>query len=100
MAVNTTKSVKERKTYSDADIDKMVKAVGKDLEKYPKVEIVIAEDGKDPVWKGWHNGYPIAFPKGKMVSLPEPIVEQIRHSAKLAYEAKQYEEKLVKGVEL
>lgn len=100
MAVNTTKSVKAKKTYTDADLDKMAKAIPEILSKYPKCDIIIAEDGKDPMWTGWHNGCLIAFPKGQMVSVPEPIVLQIKQSSKLAYEAKKYEEKFVKGVEL
>lgn len=100
MATNTTKSIKEKKTYSDAEIDRMAKGIPAMLEKMPKKDIVIAEDGKGPMWQGWINGCPIAFPKGQMVSLPEPIVEIIRNSTKLAFEAKKYEEKLEKGLEL
>lgn len=100
MAVNTTKTVKEKKTISDADIDRMVNGIPAELAKMPKKEIVIAEDGKGPMWQGWLNGCMIAFPKGQMVSLPEPIVEIIKNSTKLAFESKRYEEKLEKGLEL
>lgn len=96
---NTTES-KNTELVTEAQFREAECNISRQLKDQPKIKVMIAPDEKDPVWRGWLNGYPYSFPKGELIEVPEALAAIIEQSTKMAYEQKKLEDQLVKGMEL
>ena len=59
---NTTES-KNTELVTEAQFREAERNISRQLKDQPKIKVMIAPDEKDPVWRGWLNGYPYSFPK-------------------------------------
>ena len=96
----TTEKTEERKIVSDAELAQQEISTKRAIAASPKVQVYIAPDGKDPMWRGCINGVDYKFQKGEVIEVPEPLADLIRNTANMHELAKSREKALIQNINL
>lgn len=79
--VNTTESIKDKTTTTDAELDRMAFKTGEELAKQPRQKVRIpAIPGGDDCVECCINGYNYMIKRGVSVELPESVVELLANA--------------------